>query len=82
MPDRPIPKMLRPLRDVGDTTQDVGYRLVMARDAARWKWVRTASNEDLDGTLRSMTPAARDAGVDAALADRTWARSRTPATGS
>ena len=33
MPDRPIPKMLRPLRDVGDTTQDVGYRLVMAREA-------------------------------------------------
>ena len=33
MPNRPIPKMLRPLRDVGDTTQDVGYRIVMAREA-------------------------------------------------
>ena len=32
MSDRPIPKMLRPLRDVGEI-KDTGYRIVMAREA-------------------------------------------------
>ena len=32
MLNRPIPKMLRPLRDVGEI-KDTGYRIVMAREA-------------------------------------------------